>query len=132
MNQHLKQILLFTAFVSLMEVATGIAGKMMGGQPFNSMSGWSGVAVIVISTLFIGCLVGVVTFAVSLTFEGVVKIVVILGLVVFMIALIVIFGLIGLEWLEKSGDAFKSTGLWWPLPTFIGCCIAWFARPSRR
>jgi len=128
----MERMIRFAGLVFLMEVAAAIAIKLGGGKPFGSMSGWSGLGLLVGLVLFAVIIGGVTYTIVHGNFDKETEWGITAGIVLSVIIMIGLFGAVGLEWLKNLKEIFKSGGLWWPITILIACIIAWVVKLGRR
>jgi|GEM_PF-7060451 len=128
----MERIWKFTAFVVLMEVAAAIVIKMAGGKPFGSMSGWSGIGLLIGVMAFLALIGGLAYVVVHNSFNKQVEIGLTVGIVLCVVLMIGLFGTVGLDWLQNMSDAFKNDGLWWPVVMLVACVTAWVLKLGRR
>lgn len=128
----MERIWKFTAFVVLMEVAAAIVIKMAGGKPFGSMSGWSGIGLLIVVMAFIALIGGLAYVIIHNSFNQQVEIGLTAGIVLLVTLMIAFFGTVGLDWMNNMSDAFKNDGLWWPVVMLVACVTAWVFKLGRR
>lgn len=125
----LRKMFFFTTFYLLSLMATAIAGKLMGGQPFNSISGWRGVLAL------LGLLVVVGGIAACIWLLGrarpdndALAVITVAGTVA-----VLLLAVVGIAWLiEPLRTLAGGGGVWWPLVTLLGCGASWLLlKPSR-
>lgn len=129
----MERIIKFGVLAGINLVAAAIAIMLAGGQPFGSMSGWGGVALLVGIVLGVGVLFWIFVTLIGGTYDkqrvmGLAA----LSTVAVVIALL-FFGTVGISWLYELRALLSSGGIWWPVVILIASAIGLLLlSPKRR